>query len=272
MPEVVVDVWYRVGARDKVPGRRGFAHLFEHVMFRRHEARRRGQALRVPAKGRRLQRQRLDFAGSHKLLRGRPPESARVGPLVGERLDGLFARPPRLQGDPRQPAGRREERATAADGDRPAGLVQKVLLEALYPPDHPYFHEVIGPMEALSAASVEDVKQSFAPVLRARKRRPHHRPRLRTAQPNELVRAVDFGPIPAGPPVVSGRLPAPEVRLTAPSRIVIGGKNPTASNVDSYPSPPLFRAPWGPGGLNSFSPTCSVVWKLRAFLQSSSTS
>src|SRR6478609_9601377 len=33
MPEVVVDVWYKVGSRDERPGKTGFAHLFEHVMF-----------------------------------------------------------------------------------------------------------------------------------------------------------------------------------------------------------------------------------------------
>src|SRR3954467_4919110 len=33
MPEVAVDVWYKVGSRDERPGKTGFAHLFEHVMF-----------------------------------------------------------------------------------------------------------------------------------------------------------------------------------------------------------------------------------------------
>ena len=33
MPEIAVDVWYKFGARDEAPGRTGFAHLFEHVMF-----------------------------------------------------------------------------------------------------------------------------------------------------------------------------------------------------------------------------------------------
>ena len=33
MPEVAVDVWYKVGSTDEAPGRTGFAHLFEHVMF-----------------------------------------------------------------------------------------------------------------------------------------------------------------------------------------------------------------------------------------------
>ena len=33
VPQVVVDVWYHVGSKNDVPGRTGFAHLFEHVMF-----------------------------------------------------------------------------------------------------------------------------------------------------------------------------------------------------------------------------------------------
>ena len=45
--------------------------------------------------------------------------------------------------------------------NRPMGLVSQVQLEALYPPAHPYHHEVIGSMEDLSAASVDDVKSFF---------------------------------------------------------------------------------------------------------------
>src|ERR1700733_15880128 len=33
LPEVAVDVWYHVGAANQVPGKSGFAHLFEHMMF-----------------------------------------------------------------------------------------------------------------------------------------------------------------------------------------------------------------------------------------------
>src|SRR5262249_49882985 len=45
--------------------------------------------------------------------------------------------------------------------NRPMGLVSKVELEALYPPQHPYYHEVIGSMDDLSAASVDDVQSFF---------------------------------------------------------------------------------------------------------------
>jgi zinc protease len=33
VPQVAVDVWYHVGSKNEVPGRTGFAHMFEHVMF-----------------------------------------------------------------------------------------------------------------------------------------------------------------------------------------------------------------------------------------------
>ena len=62
MPEVAVDVWYKVGSKDEVAGRTGFAHLFEHMMFQGSKHVARGQALRVPPEGRRLERQRLDHA------------------------------------------------------------------------------------------------------------------------------------------------------------------------------------------------------------------
>ena len=72
-----------------------------------------------------------------------------------------------------------------------------MLLEALYPPEHPYYHEVIGSMEDLSAASVDDVKAFF---------RTYYAPGNATlaiagdfdrAKTKELVEKY-FGPIPAG--------------------------------------------------------------------------
>jgi len=84
MPEVVVDVWYKVGSKDEVAGRTGFAHLFEHVMFPGHQARPGGQAFRVSAEGGRLERQRIDVGRPHQLLRGGPLEPGRAGAVAGE--------------------------------------------------------------------------------------------------------------------------------------------------------------------------------------------
>ena len=176
-------------------------------------------------------------AGPHQLLRGRPLEPARAGAVAGERPDGVPARPPGFKEtlDNQRDVVKNERRQRTEN--RPAGLVSQVLLEALYPPDHPYYHEVIGSMEDLSAASVEDVKGFF---------RTYYAPGNATltiagdfdrAKTKELVEQY-FGPIPAGPPVA--RRPAPTVRLTAPKRIAMEAKIQQPQLYVSYPSPANF--------------------------------
>jgi zinc protease len=117
------------------------------------------------------------------------------------------------------------------------GLVPKVLLEAIYPPEHPYHHQVIGSMEDLSAASVEDVKSFF---------RVYYAPGNATltiagdidrAKTKELVEKY-FGPIPAG-----GQIPrpvAPEVRLSGLKRIRMEAKIQQPQLYVAYPSPANF--------------------------------
>ena len=114
MPEVAVDVWYKVGARDEVAGRTGFAHLFEHVMFQGTKHIAEDKHFEYLQKAGRLQRQRLDVVRPDELLRGRPVEPARARAVARERSHGLPARPGRLQGDHRQPARRGQERAAPA--------------------------------------------------------------------------------------------------------------------------------------------------------------
>jgi len=77
-PIVGVNVWYHVGSKNERPGRTGFAHLFEHMMFQGSK----------PAKGRRPA-QRLDQLGPHQLLGNRPFELPRIGALDGVGPDGL---------------------------------------------------------------------------------------------------------------------------------------------------------------------------------------
>ena len=121
--------------------------------------------------------------------------------------------------------------------NRPAGLISKVLLEALYPPDHPYHHQVIGSMEDLTAASVDDVKAFF---------RTYYAPGNATlviagdfdrAKTKQLVEQY-FGPIPAGEPIT--RRTAPEVRLGAVKRIAMDAKIQQPQLYVSYPTPPGF--------------------------------
>ena len=96
----------------------------------------------------------------------------------------------------------------------PYGQSQEKLLEALYPPDHPYHHSVIGSMADLSAASLDDVSAFF---------RTYYSPNNASLciagdfDPAETKRLVEkyFGPIPRGPEVPGM---APSVPVLAESK------------------------------------------------------
>ncbi len=142
-PQVTVNVWYHVGAANQGPGKSGFAHLFEHMMF--------AGSLHVPdpdkvlaavGGGCRRLGQRQHQLRPDRLLRDRPGESAagravdRVGP------DGVPAPGPG-RAEARHPAGRGQQRAAAelrepALRARPAHPLRHALSEA--PPVLPLRH------------------------------------------------------------------------------------------------------------------------------------
>jgi predicted Zn-dependent peptidase len=207
MPEVAVDVWYKVGARDEAPGRTGFAHLFEHVMFQgtKHIPR-----TSTSSTCRRPGASSVNGSTSHdrtnyfEVVR-RTSWSWRCGWRASGWGSCSIAPASRRPVDNQRDVVKNERRQRYEN--RPAGLISKVLLEALYPPDHPYYHQVIGSMEDLTAASVDDVKAFF---------RTYYAPGNATlviagdfdrAKTKQLVEQY-FGPIPAGEAIV--RRPAPE--------------------------------------------------------------
>ena len=95
LPQVAVNVWYHVGAANQTPGRSGFAHLFEHMMFS-------GSKHVQPSPFKVLEtiggvRQRHHQLRPDQLLRGGPLQRAGHGRLAGERPARLPARHPRRQ-------------------------------------------------------------------------------------------------------------------------------------------------------------------------------
>ena len=107
-PIVGVNVWYHVGSKDERPGRTGFAHLFEHMMFQGSKHLRQGLLRADPVGGRAAER--LDRHGPHQLLGDRALELPRTGPVDGIGPHGLSA-PGHDAGETRQSAGRGQERA-----------------------------------------------------------------------------------------------------------------------------------------------------------------
>ena len=152
MPEVAVDVWYKVGRATR--GRAtGFAHLFEHMMFQGRSTSARTSTSRYLQKAGASdvngstshdRTNYFEVVPTNQLELALWLESDRMGFL----LDRQLSRRPSTTSATWCKNERRQR-----DENRPTGLVSKVLLEALYPPDHPYHHQVIGSMEDLTAAS-----------------------------------------------------------------------------------------------------------------------
>ena len=88
-PIVAVNIWYHVGSKNEKPGRTGFAHLFEHLMFEGSEHHDKG--LLPAAAGSRRHAQRVDQRRSHQLLGSRADQRPRAGVVDGIGSNGLSA-------------------------------------------------------------------------------------------------------------------------------------------------------------------------------------
>ncbi len=158
-PVVSVNCWYHVGSGRETPGRTGFAHLFEHLMFEGSK--------NVPegAFDRWLEAVGGDNNGSTQVDRTNyyenVPANALEMPLflesdrMGFLLDVL--KPETVDG---QRDVVKNERRQGVE-NQPYGKVEDVMPPALFPKDHPYSWPVIGSMADLSAASQEDVRDFF---------------------------------------------------------------------------------------------------------------
>ena len=109
VPVVSVNVWYHVGSANERPGRTGFAHLFEHLMFEGSMHVPEGR-VRHAARGRRRQQQRLDHQRSHQLLRSTCRRTRSSSRCSSSRIAWATCSTTRRR-TRRRPARRREERA-----------------------------------------------------------------------------------------------------------------------------------------------------------------
>ena len=159
LPTVAVNVWYHVGSKDEEPGRTGFAHLFEHVMFEgsKHHNRNYFEPLQK-AGGELNGSTALDRTNywenvpSNYLELALWLESDRMGFL----LDALDQKRFDIQRD----VVKNERRQSYEN--RPYGSSYLLLQPALFPPPHPYNWPTIGSQEDLDAASLDDVKGFFS--------------------------------------------------------------------------------------------------------------
>jgi zinc protease len=159
VPIVGVNVWYHVGSANERPGRTGFAHLFEHLMFEGSKHVKEGEfdTLLEAAGGTNNGSTYPDYTNyiidlpANALELALFLESDRMGYL----LDAMS--PARVNGQ--RDVVKNERRQSFEN--RPYGMAFLELSQLLFPPQHPYNWPTIGHMEDLTAASYEDVVAFF---------------------------------------------------------------------------------------------------------------
>jgi zinc protease len=159
VPVVAVNLWYNVGSKNERPGRTGFAHLFEHMMFQ-------GSA-NVPENGHfaMIEKAGGSLNGSTWLDRTNyfetlPANFLELGLwLESDRMGWLLPAMTQEKLDNQRDVVKNERRWRV--DNQPYGDWDERLQAMLYPPTHPYHHSVIGSMEDLDAASLEDVEAFF---------------------------------------------------------------------------------------------------------------
>lgn len=158
-PIVLVWITYHVGSAREVPGKSGFAHLFEHMMFQGSKNVADDEHFKIVSEsggdnnGFTTEDMTVYFEmlPSNQLETGLWLEADRMGLL----LDSLTKEKFEVQ---RSTVKNEKEQNQL---DRPYGLLDEILGQTLYPPGHPYSWPVIGYVDDLDRAELDDVKKFF---------------------------------------------------------------------------------------------------------------
>src|SRR6266700_8014356 len=160
LPMVAVNLWYHVGPANELPGRTGFAHLFEHMMFEgsRHVPGS-SHAHYLEAAG------ASDFNGTTDFDRTNYFETLPSSQLElalwleSDRMGYLPDKLDQANLSNQQDVVRNERRQSVEN--QPYGVVEEGLFHQLFPKGHPYYGDVIGSHQDIQSAKLEDVRNFF---------------------------------------------------------------------------------------------------------------
>ncbi|MCX6551392.1 MAG: pitrilysin family protein [Acidobacteria bacterium] len=232
-PIVAVNVWYHVGSKDEVPGRTGFAHLFEHLMFEGSAHHDTGYFEPLQQAGGTLngstntdRTNYWEVVPSNALDLALWMESDRMGYLLPALTEQKFVN--------QRDVVLNERRQNYEN--RPYGMASLAMTETLFPSTHPYHWSTIGAPDDLRAATVDDVRAFF--------RRYYHPANASLVIAGdvdsdaafEAARAY-FGGIPAGDPP---DIVAPPPRHAAAARWVIEDRVELARLYLGWLTPAMF--------------------------------
>ncbi|HUN65633.1 MAG TPA: pitrilysin family protein [Bacteroidota bacterium] len=234
-PVAAVTVMYHVGSKNEKVKRTGFAHLFEHIMFKGSEHVADGEHFRL------LQEIGANINGfttedGTTYFEVVPSNYVELGLyLESDRMGFLLNAVTQHKLDNQRDVVKNERRQRV--DNVPYGTADEKIAKAIYPPTHPYSWPVIGYMEDLSAASLEDVKEFF---------RTYYAPNnaclvicgdISPAEMRPLVEKY-FGPISRGKDFE--RPAAVPVTLDAPKRMVFQDSVQLARLYVTWPSAPGY--------------------------------
>lgn len=234
-PIVAVNIWYHVGSKNEQPGRTGFAHLFEHLMFEGSRHHDKGYFPPLQEAGGTLngstnadRTNYWEVVPTNALDLALWMESDRMGYLLPALTEHKF--------DTQREVVLNERRQNYEN--RPYGLAGMSIMAALYPPAHPYHWLTIGDADDLRAARLEDVKAFFQTYYRPRNASLALAGDVSASAGVKLAEKY-FGELEAGdepPPLDLG--PAP--RLDREIRLVLEDRIELSRLYLSWHSPPLF--------------------------------
>ena len=207
VPRVTVCVAYHVGSKNESAGRTGFAHFFEHMMFRGTK--------NVPNYDVPLQEtgaQSNAFTTEDMTVYFETVPSAyldRALYLEAERLAFLPTALEQAKFDTEREVVKNERRQSV--DNVPYGLAEEALLSHVFPPGHPYSWSVIGSMKDLGNASLADLQRFFAEYYSPSNASICLAGDFNPAEARRII-AYYFGVIPAGPQIRPVAAPTPPLR------------------------------------------------------------
>jgi predicted Zn-dependent peptidase len=218
-PVVAVNVWYDVGSAHEEPGRSGFAHLFEHMLFQETESLDAGEIMRmIPAAG-------GSFNGTTNSDRTNYFEilpANRLNLALWTHRERMAKLRVNAENFAREREVVKEERRRSYENS-PYAEALGVTLDTLLNDWPPYDHPVIGSMEDLDAATVDDVRRFYERYYVPNNATIVIAGDVTVAEVRRLVEQY-FGDIPRGPELPPLPAPTPTPRTDGERRVTVEDK------------------------------------------------
>jgi zinc protease len=236
LPRVAVNLWYHVGPANEKPGRTGFAHLFEHMMFQgsKHAPSGAHISLVEGAGGEMNGTTSFDRTNYFETLPSNQLELALW--LESDRMGFLLDTLSQAELSNQRDVVRNERRQSIEN--RPYGLVDEALYHNLFPKGHPYYASIMGSHADIEAAGLADVRDFF---------REYYAPNNASiaivgdfdkAGAKALVEKY-FGPIAGGPPVAKADFKTPAI--TAERRLTVTDRVELPRVTMAWLTPPIYK-------------------------------